>query len=87
MLSIEKKDIFWSLSVQVSMNSADGELQLVVLPDQGDAVRSPRQSQTLPQEPSLKTLNCGDWGFIEQEGPENVWEDVMLVYPGLKPAR
>lgn len=72
------------------MNSADEELQLVVLPDQGDAVRFQRQPQPLPQEPakpSLKTLNCGDWGFIEQGGTENVWEDVMLVYPGLIPAR
>lgn len=75
---------------EVFIQAANGDPQLVVLPIQGDAVQAPRQTQPLPWEPAdppLKALDCRDQDFVDQERPENPWEDAMLVYPGLKLGR
>lgn len=31
--------------------------------------------------PPLKSINGGDWDLGDQEGPEDLWKDTLLVYP------
>ena len=32
----------------------------------------------------LEVLNSGDRDFVDQEGPEDPWEDAILVYPSFQ---